>query len=144
MLLEVKVANHLDRDGIEMKIDSTMKDWSQSWIVISRGVKKYATELSEENKKPVLYEEASSSTGKLVAMKQKEQIIPSSSWSTTSLINQRKWNDIPVAGRIDGNSYKISKLMTRLLRHHGYPREGDGAIEWKKLLPMFFSPTSPK
>ena len=37
-VLEVKVTNHLDRYGIETKIDPMQKDGTQSWIVISRGV----------------------------------------------------------------------------------------------------------
>ena len=74
--------------------------------------------------------------GKLVAMKQKEQVIPSSS-SSTLLINLWTWNDIHAVGRIDCYCFNVSKLMTRLYRHQGYPREDDGAIEWRKLLPMF-------
>ena len=62
--------------------------------MISRSVGKYVTELLEENKKPIHFQEASSSTGKLGAMKQKEQVIPSSSSSTALLINPRTWNDI--------------------------------------------------
>ena len=46
-------------------------------MVISRGVCKYLTKLSKENKKPLHYEEASSSTGQLVAMEEKEQRKPS-------------------------------------------------------------------
>ena len=62
----------------------------------------------------------------------------SSSSSPTLPINQRKWNDTPDVRRMDDNSCKISKLMTRLLRHQCYPREDDEAIEWRKWLPMFY------
>ena len=51
-VLEVKVTNYLERDGIEVKIGSMQNDGSQSWIVISRGIIKYVTELPEENDKP--------------------------------------------------------------------------------------------
>ena len=27
--------------------------------------------------------------------------------------------------------------MTRIIRHEGHPREGNGAVVWRKLLPMF-------
>ena len=39
------------------------KDGTQSWMVITRSVGKYVTELSEKNQKPIHYEEASSRTG---------------------------------------------------------------------------------
>ena len=68
---EDKSTKHFDRHGIEITINSAQKDGTQSWIVISRSIEKYVTELSEENKKPILHEEASSSTGKPVAMKPK-------------------------------------------------------------------------
>ena len=49
-------------------------------------------------------------------------------------------------GNIDEKSFKISKQMTRLLRHQGHPRENDGAIEWRRLLPAFCRdhPDAPK
>ena len=71
-VLEVKGTNHLERNGVEIKIDSMQKDGTQSWIVISRSVNKHVTELPEEDKNPVHCEEAPSSTGQLVAMKQEE------------------------------------------------------------------------
>ena len=109
------------------------KDGTQSWIVISRGVHKCATELPEENKKPIHCEEAPSSTGKSEAMQQKEQLKLSSSSPTTLPINQRKWNDKSAVGRIDGRSNLILKLITRFSRHQGYPRQDDGALEWRTL-----------
>ena len=72
-VLEVNVTNHLERHGIEMKIDSLQKHGTQSWIVISRCINKYVTELRKENKKPVQCEEVQTSEGELVVMKQKEQ-----------------------------------------------------------------------
>ena len=44
-VLEVLVTKHFDRDGIGMKIDSLVNDVTQSWVVISRDVEKYVTEL---------------------------------------------------------------------------------------------------
>ena len=37
------------RHGIEIRIDSTQNDGSQSWVVISRGMNKYLTEMPEGN-----------------------------------------------------------------------------------------------
>ena len=128
----------MERYEIEIKVDSMQNDGSQSWIVTSRGIDKYVNELPEDNKKPVHYEDVASSAGKLVAIKQQEQFIPSSSSSSSSStmmpINQRKWNDISAVEKLDDTSYKISKQMTRLLRHQGYHREDDGAIERRELL----------
>ena len=137
-VLEVKVTKDFDLSGIEIKIDSLQKDGTQSWIVISRGVNKYATELLEENRRPINYEGASPSAGTLAAMEQKEQFTPSSSSSATLPIDQRKWNDI-LFGGLTIIFYTISKIMTGLLRHQGYLREDGGAIEWRNLLPLFYS-----
>ena len=70
-MLELKDAKQFDRLGTETKIYSMLEDGTQSWMVISRCVGKYVTELSEENNMSIHYDEASSSTGKLVAMEQK-------------------------------------------------------------------------
>ena len=138
-VFEVKVTNYLERYGIEIKIDSMQNDGTQSWIVISRGITKYVTQLPEENNKPIHFEEVASSAGKLVAITQKEQFIPSSSSSLSTVmpINQRQSNYISATGKIDDRSNKISELVTRLLRHQGYLREDDGrehpdAQKWAK------------
>ena len=65
LVLEVKSRLRItcmERVGIEIKIDSMQNDGSQSWIVISRGVNKYVTELPEKNEKLIHYEEVASST----------------------------------------------------------------------------------
>ena len=49
-VLEVKDTRHFDRYGIETKIGSVQKKGTQSWIVISRSVSKYMTELLEEHR----------------------------------------------------------------------------------------------
>ena len=80
------------------------KDGTQSWMVISRSVDKYVTGLSEENKKPIHCEEASSSTEKLVAMEQREQLFPSSSSSSTLPIKKRKWKDFPSVPKVSDDN----------------------------------------
>ena len=65
--LQVKVANYLQRYGIEVKTDSMQNDGIQSWIVISRGTDKYVTELPEKNEKPSHYEEVALGAGKPIA-----------------------------------------------------------------------------
>ena len=54
-----------------MKIGSMQKDGTQSRMAISRGVGKYVTEFAVDHTKPFHYDEASSSTGQLVAIEQK-------------------------------------------------------------------------
>ena len=44
-VLELLVTIHFDRYGIGMKIDSLVKDVTQSWVFISRDVEKSVTEL---------------------------------------------------------------------------------------------------
>ena len=85
-------------------------DGSQSWIVISRSINKYVKDLPEENEKPIHKEKMAPSARKPVATKQQEQIIPSSSSPSTTLmaIDQHKWNDIPTVGNIDEECFKIS------------------------------------
>ena len=91
-VLEVKVTHHLYQYGIEIKVDSMQNDGSQSWIVISRGLNKYVNDLREENGKYTHWEEATASTGRPVATKQKEQFTPSLSSLPTIVVpvDQRK------------------------------------------------------
>ena len=50
-------------------------------------------------------------------------------------IDQRKWKDILVVD--EGSlSFRVSKTMTRILRHQGSHREDDGAMDWDTLLHM--------
>ena len=37
---------------------------------------------------------------------------------------------------IDEESFNVSKTMIRILRHRGLYREKDGAVEWRRWLPM--------
>ena len=128
-----KSRSQITRNVVERKLRSipSRTTKTQSWIVISSGIHKYVTELPEENKKPIHHEEVATGAGQLVAMKQKEQFIPSSSSSSSTImpINQWRWNDISAVGRIDDKAHRISKPMTRLLWHDGYPREDDVATE---------------
>ena len=73
------------------KIDSTQDDGTLPWIVISSGLDKYVTELPEVNTTPIHFEEVATSTGQLVAMRQKEQILPSLSSSSSTIVPINKW-----------------------------------------------------
>ena len=53
--------------------------------------------------------------------------------------NNGKWKDISaVPNVIDDIHRRISKRTTRILRHEGYLREDDGAIEWGKMSLVFY------
>ena len=67
----------MSQHGAEIKSDSLQNDGCQSWMVISRGMNKYATDLLEENEKPIHCEDVAASTVRSVATKQKEQFTPS-------------------------------------------------------------------
>ena len=69
-----------------------------------------------------------------VTTKQKEQLnppVPSFSKMFVQ-IDQRKWKDIPAVDHVDEGSlsFRVSKTMTRILRHRGFHREDDGAMSW--------------
>ena len=76
--------------------------------------------------------------GNLLRLNKRQQPFPSSSSSSTLPIKLRKWSDIPAVLKVIADTCcNISKNMTRILRHEGYPREDYGAIEWRKQIPMF-------
>ena len=113
LVLEAKVAYHSYPCGIEVRVSSLNNDGSHSWIVISRRMNKYVDELYTENEESVYYKEMATGMTKPVATKHKGQSSP----PKRSL------------------SYGVSKTMSKILRHHGSHREGDGAIDWNILLP---------
>ena len=51
-------------------------------------------------------------------------------------IDQRKWNDIPAVDYVYKRflSYRLSKTLTRILRHQGSHREDDGALDWEDVV----------
>ena len=121
---------------MELKLRSILRRKTELNLGFCSGgcFNKYVTELPEENKKSIF-------TAKKchpVRAIRRDETWDSSRSSTISPINQRKWKGVSSVGRIDGSSLKISKLMTRLLRHEGYPREDVGAIEWRRLLSLFY------
>ena len=100
---------------------------------------KYVEEIYEERGESVHHEEMAtgSGIGKPIATKQKGQSSPQS-YLVSELfvpIDQRKWTDIPAVDDVI-LSWRVSKIMTKMLRHHGLHQKDDGAIDWNSLLPM--------
>ena len=50
----------------------------------------------------------------------------------------RKSIDIEPEGEFNDQAIKVSKQMTKLLRHGVLPREEDGSVDFKILAPMFY------
>ena len=92
---------HFDRYGIEIKIDSVQEDGTQSWMVLSSGFHKYVNDLAVDHTKLILCDEPSSSTEKFVPMKQRTEVLKTSSSSSfASPIKQRNWKDMPSVPRV--------------------------------------------
>ena len=76
---------------------------------------------------------------KSIATKQQEQSsTPSHPPSHTFIpIDQRKWNDMLAVSYVmrEFPAWSVSKIVTKVSRHHGFHREDDGAIDWNSLLP---------
>ena len=115
---EVRVTNHLEQYGTAIQVKSLKNDGSLSWIVISRGLKKYVEEIYEENRESLDHEEVATRSGteKPVATKHKGQPRPQS-----DPIDQRKWNDILAVDYVRKRSlpWRASEIVTRMSRHHG-------------------------
>ena len=123
--LEGFVTKYFDRSGIESKIGSMQDDGTQSWMVVSRGVDKCLSII----------------TKRLQAReKTKDRTAYSVFIFVTSLTDQTT--------KLEGKNHPFQRLMTtiatksrkmtRILRHSDGLRETDGAIEWKKLLSIFY------
>ena len=130
---EVLVTKHSNRYGIEIKIDCPTNDGTQSWVVISRDVEKYVTELALGHTQPMHHAEVPTQAhGDQLRQSQGSS---SSSMNASLPVNQQRWENIPpVPGVDDENCYQLSKNVANFLRHCDIFREANGAIEWRKLL----------
>ena len=124
---------YFDRYGIQIKIDSLKKEETQSWMVSSRRVDKYLTELRIRQRLFILTKRLQ--VEKLDAITQRTEQLKASS---SALPIENKLVGLISVPRVNVDyCYNISKKMTRILRHSGDLREDDGAIEWRKLLSRF-------
>ena len=121
---------HHGRNGIEIRIDSVLDDGSQSWIVISSGMNKYVTEMPK--RKSRIFQPRRRTWNFY-----RETCCYNTEIKTFSF-NLRKWIDINPEGTSDNESFKVAKMMTRLLRHGALLLEEDVAVEWKILTPLFY------
>ena len=96
----------------------------------------FITEMSKENKGLFYRDDASgASAGRPAATKQNS--LPSFP-KTTMPFHLQKLIDIEPKGKFNDQAIKVSKLMTKLLRHGVLPREEDASVDFKMLAPMFY------
>ena len=139
-VLEVAVSCQEGRYVIEIRIKSSLDDGSHSWIMIVNGLNKYVTEMSKEVQEN-RNDEIGDSAGRFAAKaRPKQTSMPMPSFPRVTIpFRMRKWIDVE-PGEYDQSSCKVSKKMTRLLRHDpSVLREEDRAVEFKIMAPMFAS-----
>ena len=63
----LRVSEQYHRYGVEIKNGSMMNDGTESWVVITRGLTRYVTELALDHTEPMRGEENTPSGGRSVA-----------------------------------------------------------------------------
>ena len=144
-VLEVTTSYLQGKYGVEIRIESENKDNSLSWVRISHGLNKLATELIDKE-----YDDDEQETSKtkteLFALKTEvfafanrskakaKPTRPSTTCSSTRTvpIRERIWIDIEPGAQFD-QAYPVAKRLSTLLRHGELLREEDGAIEFWRL-----------
>ena len=124
--------------------ESLNKDNSYSWVRISRGLNKLATDLSnkeDDDNEPetseMQFEDFALKTNVLAfASRSKAQAkprrrTPACSSTRTVLVGERSWIDIEPE-TYSSIAYPVSKQLSTLLSHGHLPREEDGAIELRR------------
>ena len=139
-VLEVATCCLHGKYGVEIRILSLNKDNTHSWVRISHGSNKLATNLNNndtEIQEVQLKEYALKLDAKDLASQAKAKAKPqtrdSASSSTRTIpVGERTWTDVE-PGKYSFSDYEVSKKLIRLLRHGSLPREDDGAIEFWRI-----------
>ena len=125
-VLEVTTSFQHFKFGVEVRIESVNQDNSHSWVRISYGKVKYATDSIEdntENPADPQEEESPRTSTSVVAAKSKAKTKPQprevAGTTTIIPIHQRRWIDIEPSKQ-DLDSYDLSKKVINLLRHKRY------------------------
>ena len=132
-VLEVTTSSLQGKYGVEIRIESANKDNSHSWVRISHGLNKLATDLIDKVRRQRagdLWDEDGSTcveNGCISSCKPKAQAKPRRPTS-----GGRVCTDIK-PGAQSNQAYLVAKRLNTLLRHGQLPREEDGAIEfWRE------------
>ena len=133
-VLDVKVCYHKGRYGVEIMMESLLRDRTVSWVRIVNGINKYVTETSEEI---LVASVENRGTGKRVA-KAKPRPKPTSTLTLVSIPSrERKLIDVDT-GKYGQGWFEVSKFMIRLLQHDDtVHREDDGAVRFDDLAEKF-------
>ena len=133
-VLDVKVWYHQGRCGVEIMIESLLRDRTVSWVRIVNGINKYVTEKSEEI---LVASVENRGTGKLVA-KAKPRPKQTSALTLVSFLHrERKGKDFD-PGKYSQGCFEVSKFMIRFLRPGDtVHREDDGAVRFDDLAEKF-------
>ena len=120
--------------GVEIRIESVIKDNSDSWVRISHGLNKLVTDLNnmelddnEHETSEMHFEDYALKSNVLAfasrskAKAKPRRRISASSSTKTVPIEPQDYSPI---------DYPVSKKLINLLRHGSLPREDDGAIEF--------------
>ena len=144
-VLEVTTCCLQGKYGVEIRIESLSKDHSHSWVIISHGLNKLVTDLSNKE-----YDDNDQETSEMqfedyalklnagdFASRSKAKAKPqnrdsASSSTRTILVGERTWNDVE-PGKYSLSDCPVSKKLIHLLRHGSLPRDNDGAIEFWRI-----------
>ena len=131
--------------GVEITIESVNKDNSHSWVRISHGLNKLVTDLIDKEYDDNEQETSETKTEVFAlktevfafASRSKAKAKPRRSSTTCSSsrtvpVLERTWIDIEPGAQFD-QAFPVAKRLNTLLRHGGFPREEDGAIEFWRL-----------
>ena len=132
-VLQVRVSYLQGKYGVEIRIESVIKDNSHSWVRISHGLNKLVTNLTDrENDDDE--QETSETKSDEFALETKVLAFASRSKAKAKprrRISEKSWTDVE-SGTYSHIAYPVSKRLSTLLRHDDPPREEDGAIElWR-------------
>ena len=136
-VLETLATLHVGRNGIEIKTHSMMNDGTEHWVVISRGIERYVTELTLDQHQPMRVDRIAVSIGRFVTF------IPWKKQSQASSSFSPMYAPVPIdeithgVRMVDDLCYPVWKFVARIQRHYSELRELDGAIAWRKLLSRF-------
>ena len=138
-VLEVTTCCLQGKYGVEIRIMSTNKDNSHSWVRISHGLNKLVTNLNnnEQETSEMQFEEyalrlnAGDFASRSKAKAKPHRREPAGSSTRTIPVGQRTWTDVEPGEYF--SDYEVSKKWIRLLHHGSLPREDDGAIEFWRI-----------
>ena len=128
-VLNIKTCYRDEQYSIEVQVPSLFEHDTASWVRIVNGVDRYVTESM-----PTAKEEDIASVKRIATARPRQK--PTVTLTSVSIpVLERKWIDIETQRSHDQKCYRVSKAMTRLLRHdESVPRGSDGAIHYNDII----------